>query len=63
MSEAQKQYGYRGKKQAILLVNELGGMFVGGELSEDDIDGVMKAMQNLYWKTKEELTWITMENS
>lgn len=54
LSEAQKRYGYRGKKQAMLLVDELGGMFAGGELSEDDIDGVMKAMQDLYWKAKEE---------
>ena len=54
LSEAQRRYGYRGKKQAMMLVDELGGMFAGGELSEDDIDGVMKAMQDLYWKVKEE---------
>lgn len=54
LSEAQRRYGYHGKKQAMMLVDELGGMFAGGELSEDDIDGVMKAMQDLYWKAKEE---------
>ena len=36
------------------LVEEMGGLFAGGELSEDDIDGVMKAMQDLYWKAKED---------
>lgn len=54
LSEAKKKYGYRGKKQAMQLVNELGGMFAGGELDDEDIDGVMKAMQDLYWKAKEE---------
>lgn len=36
------------------LVEEMGGLFAGGELSDDDIDGVMKAMQELYWKAKED---------
>lgn len=51
---AQRRYGYRGKKQAMQLVEEMGGLFAGGEMSEEDIDGVMKAMQDLYWKSKED---------
>lgn len=54
LESASKKYGYRGKKQAEQLLAEMGGLFAGGELSEDDIDGVMKAMQELYWKAKEE---------
>lgn len=54
IEQARSKYGYRGKKQAMQLVEEMGGLFAGGELSEDDIDGVMRAMQDLYWKTKEE---------
>lgn len=51
---AEKQFGYRGKKQAMDLVEEMGGLFAGGELSDDDLDGVMKALQNYYWKAKED---------
>ena len=51
---AAERYGYSGKKQAMKLVEEMGGLFAGGELSDDDIDGVMKALQDYYWKAKEE---------
>ena len=51
---AHDKYGYRGKRQAMQLVEEMGGLFAGGELTEDDIDGVMKAMQELYRKSKED---------
>ena len=51
---AEKQFGYRGKKQAMELVEEMGGLFAGGELSDDDLDGVMKALQDYYWKAKED---------
>lgn len=54
IESAQGRYGYRGKKQAMQLVEEMGGLFAGGELSDEDIDGVMKAMQDLYWKAKED---------
>lgn len=53
LNSASKKYGYRGKKQAEQLLEEMGGLFAGGELSDDDIDGVMKAMQELYWRAKE----------
>lgn len=33
---------------------QIGGMYAGGELSEDDLDAVMKAMQKLYWDAKED---------
>lgn len=54
ISAAQSKYGYRGKKQAMQLVEEMGGLFAGGEMSEEDMDGVMLAMQDLYWKAKKE---------
>ena len=54
ISEAQKQYGPRGKRQAMELVDDVGGLFAGGELSEEDRDGVMQAMMDIYWKTKQE---------
>lgn len=54
ISSARERYGYSGKKQAEKLVEEMGGLFAGGELSDKDLDGVMKALQDYYWKAKEE---------
>lgn len=51
---ARERYGYSGKKQAQKLVEEMGGLFAGGELSDEDLDGVMKAFQDYYWKAKED---------
>ncbi|SHK10214.1 helix-turn-helix domain-containing protein [Hespellia stercorisuis] len=51
---ARERYGYTGKKQAQKLVEEMGGLFAGGELSDEDLDGVMKAFQDYYWKAKED---------
>lgn len=52
--QAHEQYGSRGAKQAQNMVEQIGQMFAGGELSEDDMDAVMKSMQKLYWDSKEE---------
>lgn len=49
---AQKQYGYNGKKQARELAKNLSGMFAGGELPEEDADVVFKMIQEAYWKMK-----------
>ena len=54
IESAQVKYGYPGKKQAMQLVEEMGGLFACGGLSDEDMDGVMKAMQELYWKAKED---------
>lgn len=51
---AKELYGYSGKKQAAKLVEEMGGLFAGGELTEEEIDGVMKTLQEYYWKAKED---------
>lgn len=52
--QAHEQYGYRGAKQAEELVNQMGALFAGGELSTNDKDAVMKALQEIYWDAKEE---------
>lgn len=54
ITEATERYGYRGKQQADQLVRQIGGLFAGGELSDDEIDGVMKALQDIYWECKAE---------
>lgn len=58
---ARERYGYTGKKQAQKLVEEMGGLFAGGELSDEDLDGVMKAFQDYYWKAKEDNKKYTQE--
>lgn len=54
ISAAKERFGYSGKKQAEKLVEEMGGLFAGGELSDEDLDGVMRTLQEYYWKAKED---------
>ncbi|MFI3238878.1 MAG: helix-turn-helix transcriptional regulator [Lachnospiraceae bacterium] len=53
IADAHEKYGSRGAKQAKEMVEQFGQMFAGGELSEEDMDGVMRAMQELYWDAKQ----------
>ncbi len=52
VAEARKKYGTKGAQEAQELVGQLGGLFAGGELSPEDMDAVMIAMQKLYWDAK-----------
>ena len=49
---AEMRYGSRGRRQAEELVSELSGLFAGGELTEDDRDAVMIALQKAYFDCK-----------
>ena len=49
---ASEQYGARGRMQAQDLIDGMNGLFAGGTLSEKDKDAVMKALQDIYWKSK-----------
>ena len=49
---AAEQYGSRGKKQAQDLIDDMSGLFAGGTLSPQDEDGLMKALQDIYWEAK-----------
>ncbi|TWH59376.1 transcriptional regulator with XRE-family HTH domain [Desulfitobacterium sp. LBE] len=53
IQEAATKYGTRGKKDAKILVEELGGLFAGGELNEADKDKVFRAITEMYWKAKD----------
>lgn len=53
IQEASEKYGTRGKKDAQKLVDELGGLFAGGELNEADKDKVFRAITEMYWKAKD----------
>lgn len=45
---AGEEFGPRGRKGAEKLVNELTGLFAGGEMTEEDMDAMMFAIQEAY---------------
>ncbi len=45
--------GEKGVRSAEHLLECAGALFAGGDLSDDDKDKVMLALQNIYWKSKE----------
>ncbi len=49
---AQRTYGPRGGEQARQLVAAVTGLYAGGELAEEDMDAMMKAIQDAYWIAK-----------
>ena len=51
--KANEKYGNRGQKQAQALIDGMEGLFAGGTLSEQDKDAVMRALQDIYWRSKE----------
>jgi len=46
-------HGYAVKRPAEDLVADISALFAGRELSEQDKDAVMRALQDAYWKAKE----------
>lgn len=53
VAQATEKYGARGAKQAQQLTDELTGLFTGGDLAEEDMELMMKAIQDAYWIAKE----------
>lgn len=53
VAQAAEKYGARGAKQAQQLTDELAGLFTGGDLAEEDMELMMKAIQDAYWIAKE----------
>lgn len=51
--EAGEKYNSRGRMQANALVAEVSGLFSGGAMAENDMDEMMKAIQDAYWIAKE----------
>ena len=45
--------GAKGAKQAQALVDEVSGLFAGGNIADEDLDVMMKALQDAYWIAKE----------
>lgn len=51
--EAEARYGTKGARQAKALAAEVSGLFAGGELADEDLDEMMKGIQEAYWIAKE----------
>ena len=50
--EAGETYGNAGIRDANELIAEIGGLFAGGKLNDEDKDKVFKAITNLYFEAK-----------
>lgn len=50
--KAGDEYGTRGAKQAEKLISDMSALYAGGELSDEDKDTVMRALQEIYWQSK-----------
>jgi transcriptional regulator with XRE-family HTH domain len=53
INEAGEKHGSRGKKYAQQLVAEVSGLFAGGNMDDEDMDAVMRAITDAYWIAKE----------
>lgn len=51
--KATEKYGSKGHEQAERLIKEVSGLYAGGELAEEDMEAMMRAFQEAYWKAKE----------
>ena len=51
--EAQEKGGAKAARDIEALVSEVTGLFAGGELSEESMDGAIKALNDAYWIAKE----------
>lgn len=49
---AGEEYGSHGSEQAQRLVEEISGLYAGGELCDEDMDAMMEAIQEAYWIAK-----------
>lgn len=51
---AAEKFGSNGRKEARQLVDQVIGLFAGGQLSDIDRDEAMQAIQQAYWDAKKE---------
>lgn len=51
--EAHEKGGAKAARDIEQLVSEVTGLFAGGELSEESLEGAMKALNDAYWIAKE----------
>lgn len=52
--QAKEKFGYRGKRQAEEIIDDIQALFAGGELPTEDKDKFFDAIKTIYWEIKEE---------
>ena len=50
--KAHEQYGNDAMRQAMDLVADVRALWAGGEMEEEDMDEIMRALQEAYWEAK-----------
>ena len=53
IAEANERGGAKTARDINALVSEISGLFAGGEIGEDEKDGIMAALNQAYWMAKE----------
>ena len=53
IERAREMYGSKDVREINDLIEEVSGLFAGGELPEEDIDNMMKAFTDIYFLSKE----------
>ena len=52
ITDSAERFGYRGERDARALVEDLTGLFAGGQMAEEDMDTLMLAVQEAYVEAK-----------
>ena len=52
ITDSADRFGYRGERDAKALVEDLTGLFAGGQMAEEDMDALMLAVQEAYVEDK-----------
>ena len=52
ITNSAERFGYRGERDAKALVEDLTGLFAGGQMAEEDMDALMLAVQEAYVEAK-----------
>lgn len=53
VTDAYEKGGAKTARDINALVTEISGLFAGGEIAEDEKDGIMAALNQAYWMAKE----------
>ena len=53
IARAAARFGATGAAEAMQLVEEIGGLFAGGSLNQEDKDKIFRSISDLYWESKE----------
>lgn len=51
---AEEKYGSRAARQARELTQQVTSLYAGGELEEEDMEAMMRSIQEAYWYAKEQ---------